>query len=306
LDTVPTKDDELQIMYGLRGEKELTEEILEHLSGYRGSRPVRIGNAAHDQRQHDIFGVLLDVVHQDLLVRRRTPEALDRLWTRVRTEVRTVESRWREPDRGIWEIRGEPRHFVFSKVLSWVALDRALAIARRLGKTRWAEEHEGLAREVHAEICAHGWSERLGAFTQSYGSDDLDAANLLMAEYGFLTPTDPRFVATVERTMESLGRDGLLYRYRNHDDFGEPRSAFTVCSFWLVKALASMGRRRRARELFEQLLANANPLGLYGEDLDFGTRRQLGNFPQAYSHLALIDCALALELGDEPTMAFEA
>jgi GH15 family glucan-1,4-alpha-glucosidase len=306
LNAVPTKDDELQIMYGLRGEKELTEEVLEHLAGYQGSRPVRIGNAAHDQRQHDIFGVLLDVVHQDLLLRARTPEALDRLWTRVRSEVRTVANRWREPDRGIWEIRGEPRHFVFSKVLSWVALDRGLAIARLLGKARWAADHEELAREVHADICAHGWSERLGAFTQSYGSDDLDAANLLLAEYGFLSPTDPRFVATVERTQASLGRDGLLYRYRNRDDFGEPRSAFTVCSFWLVKALASMGRRRQARELFEQLLAAANPLGLYGEDLDFTTRRQLGNFPQAYSHLALIDCALALEQCDEPAVAIEA
>jgi GH15 family glucan-1,4-alpha-glucosidase len=306
LTTVPTKDDELQIMYGLRGEKDLREESLEHLAGYLGSRPVRIGNAAHTQLQHDIFGVLLDAIHQDLLLRTRTPEALDRMWTRVRSEVRTVANRWHEPDRGIWEIRGDPRHFVFSKVLSWVAIARGLSIAKLLGKDRWAADHEGLAQEMHAEICEKGWSDSLGAFTQSYGSEDLDAANLLMAEYGFLPPTDPRFIATVERTQTDLGRDGLLYRYRNRDDFGLPRSAFTVCSFWLVKALASIGRRRAARELFEELLAAANPHGLFGEDLDFETRRQLGNFPQAYSHLALIDCALALEAGDEPPVPIEA
>ncbi|MEZ6014748.1 MAG: glycoside hydrolase family 15 protein [Planctomycetota bacterium] len=306
LDTVPTKDDELQIMYGLRGEKELTEETLEHLAGYHGSRPVRTGNAAHGQRQHDIFGVMLDVVLQDLLLRKRTPEALDRLWTRVRSEVRTVDGCWRDPDRGIWEIRGEPRHFVFSKVLSWVAVDRGIAIARHLGKDRWAEDHVALANEIHAEICDKGWSERLGAFTQTYGSEDLDASNLLMAEYGFLAADDPRFVSTVLRTRQELGRDGLLYRYKNKDDFGLPKSAFTVCSFWLVKALASIGRRREARQLFEELLAAANPHGLFGEDLDFESRRQLGNFPQAYSHLALIDCALALEHDDEHAVVIEA
>lgn len=298
LKAVPTKDDRLQIMYGLRGEKELPEETLDHLAGYAGSSPVRIGNAAHVQEQHDIFGVLLDVVHQDLLLRSRTPEALDRMWTRVRSEVRTVAGCWQLPDRGIWEIRGEPRHFVFSKVLSWVAVVRGIRIARLLGKDRWADAHEELEAAMHDEICTRGWNESLGSFTQSYGGEDLDASNLLLADYGFLAPTDPRFVSTVERTREQLGRDGLLYRYRNHDDFGQPHSAFTVCSFWLVKALASIGRRDEARELFEDLLAAANPHGLFGEDLDFLTRRQLGNFPQAYSHLALIDCALALEHPD--------
>ena len=304
--TVPTKDDELQIMYGLRGERDLHEETLDHLAGYQGSRPVRIGNGAHKQRQHDVFGVMLDVVHQDMMLRERTPEALDRLWTRVRAEVRTVIETWRLPDRGIWEIRGEPRHFVFSKVLSWVAIDRAVKIARRLGKESWAATHDAVANEMHADICGNGWSDRAGAFTQSYGVDDLDASNLLFADYGFLAPTDPRFVSTVERTEQELGRDGLLYRYKNHDDFGLPGSAFTACSFWLVKALALIGRRQRARELFEELLASANPHGLFGEDLDFATRRQLGNFPQAYSHLALIDCALELDREDAPEVVIEA
>jgi GH15 family glucan-1,4-alpha-glucosidase len=295
LRTVPTKDDHLQIMYGLRGEKQLTEETLDHLSGYLGSGPVRIGNAAYHQSQHDIYGILLDVVHQDIEERRRTPERLDQVWTRVRSVVRKVAESWREPDKGIWEIRGEERHFVFSKVLCWVAIDRGIKIARLLGKDAWADDQTALRDEIHATICRDGWSEEAGAFTQSFGSPDLDASNLLMAEYGFFDPRDARFVRTVEACEERLCRDGLMYRYKNQDDFGAPSSAFTVCSFWMVKALASIGRRKDARVMYENLLACANPHGLFAEDLDFETRRQLGNFPQAYSHLALIDCALALE-----------
>ncbi|MEX1114852.1 MAG: glycoside hydrolase family 15 protein [Akkermansiaceae bacterium] len=292
--TVPTKNDTLQIMYGIRGEKDLTERILDHLSGYRGSRPVRVGNAAYNQEQHDIFGVVMDVIYQDLMLRQRTPEALDRIWTQVRAIVRNLSAAWREPDRGIWEIRGEKRHFVFSKVLCWVALDRAIKIAVLLEKNEWANARRPLLEEIHNDICRQGWSAEKNAFVQSYGSRDLDASNLLMAEYGFIEPLDPRFIATVECSQKELCVDGLMYRYRNQDDFGEPQSAFTVCSFWLVKALASVKRRSEARTLFESLLKAANGHGLYGEDLDFKTRRHLGNFPQAYSHLALIDCALEL------------
>ncbi len=292
--TVPTKDDSLQIMYGIRGEKVLTERILDHFKGYKGSQPVRVGNAAYNQEQHDIFGVVLDVVHQDLLLRQRTPEALDRIWTQVRSIVRNVSAAWQEPDRGIWEIRGEKRHFVFSKVLCWVAIDRAIKIAELLDKHEWAAARLPLLMQIHEDICLRGWNEAKGAFVQAYGSTDLDASNLLMAEFGFIEPCDPRFIATVERSQSELCVNGLMYRYRNQDDFGEPQSAFTVCSFWLVKALASIKRRAQARELFESLLRAANGHGLYGEDLDFKTRRHLGNFPQAYSHLALIDCALEL------------
>ncbi len=297
--TVPTKDDSLQIMYGLRGERELTEKTLSHFSGYQGSKPVRVGNAAYNQEQHDIFGVVMDVIYQDLTLRHRTPEALDRIWTQVRSIVRNVTAAWTEPDRGIWEIRGEKRHFVFSKVLCWVALDRAIKIAGLLGKDAWAADHQSVLEHMHEDICKRGWNAQKGAFVQSYGVSDLDASNLLMAEYGFIEPTDPRFVDTVERTLDELCVDGLMYRYRNQDDFGEPQSAFTVCSFWLVKALASIKRRNEARELFESLLKSANGHGLYGEDLDFKTRRHLGNFPQAYSHLALIDCALELSKDEE-------
>lgn len=294
LHTVPTKDDSLQIMYGLRGEKILTERTLHHFSGYKGSAPVRVGNAAYNQEQHDIYGVVMDVIYQDLTMRQRSPESLDRIWTRVRAIVRTVGAAWREPDRGIWEIRGEKRHFVFSKVLCWVAIDRAIKIAGLLDKHSWADSHQELLAEIHNDICQRGWSAEKSAFTQSYGSLDLDASNLLLAEYGFLDPSDPRFVSTVERSQQELCVNGLMFRYRNQDDFGEPQSAFTVCSFWLVKALASINRRGEARKLYEALLAAANGHGLYGEDLDFKTRRHLGNFPQAYSHLALIDCALEL------------
>lgn len=294
LRTVPTKDDSLQIMYGLRGERILTEKTLRHFSGYQNSKPVRIGNAAYTQEQHDIYGVVMDVIYQDINMRQRTPETLDRIWTRVRSIARSVEAAWEEPDRGIWEIRGEKRHFVFSKVLCWVAIDRAIKIAELLEKKDWAERHRPLLNEIHESICKRGWSEEKQAFVQSYGVGDLDASNLLLAEYGFLEPKDPRFIATVERSQKELSVNGLMYRYRNQDDFGEPQSAFTVCSFWLVKALASIGRRGEAREILENLIKASNGHGLYGEDLDFKTRRHLGNFPQAYSHLALIDCALEL------------
>jgi GH15 family glucan-1,4-alpha-glucosidase len=300
--TVPTKDDSLQIMYGLRGEKVLTERTLPHFSGYQGSCPVRVGNAAYTQVQHDIFGVVMDVIYQDLKLRQRTPETLDRIWTQVRSMARTVVASWNDPDRGIWEIRGEMRHFVFSKVLCWVAIDRAVKIAELLEKYEWADMHRPLLDEIFEDVCKRGWNEEKGSFVQSYGVRDLDSANLLMAEYGFLEPMDPRFIATVECTQRELCVNGLLYRYRNDDDFGAPQSAFTVCSFWLVKALVFIRRRGEARKLFESLLKCSNRHGLYGEDLDFRTLRQLGNFPQAYSHLALIDCALELSKEEDNEM----
>lgn len=299
LHTMPTKDDSLQIMYGLRGERDLTERTLEHLEGYRGSQPVRIGNAAYTQSQHDIYGVMLDVIYQDLLQRQRTPESLDRIWTRVRSVSRIVLDTWSNPDRGIWEIRGEKRHFVFSKMLCWVAIDRAIKIAELLGKDKWADMQRPALEGIHQDIHQQGWSEEKQAFVQAYGSNDLDASNLLMAEYGFIEPSHPRFVSTVEKSEEELCENGLMFRYRNQDDFGEPKSAFTVCSFWLVKALVQIKRKADARSMFENLLAAANEHGLYGEDLDIKTRRHLGNFPQAYCHLALIDCALALSTEED-------
>ena len=293
--TIRTKDDTLQIMYGLRGEKKLTEETLEHLSGYHDSKPVRIGNAAYHQKQHDIYGIFLDVIWQDLCRRTQTTEAMDRIWTTVRSVVKTVAENWELPDQGIWEIRGDKKHFVFSKVLCWVAVDRAIKIAEQLGKEAWAAQHVQLRDQIHHTVCEKGWKDEIGAFTQSYEENHLDSANLLMADFGFIEGSDPRFRATVKLSEEKLSRNGLMYRYKNEDDFGAPSSAFTVCSFWMVKALAQAGRRDDARSMFDRLIKAANPLGLYGEDLDFETLRHLGNFPQAYSHLALIDCAFLLE-----------
>lgn len=294
MDTVPTKDDHLQIMYGIRGEKKLTEITLDHLDGYAGSKPVRVGNAAYKQKQHDIYGAVLDVIWQTLPHFADRFDRIEEVWTRVRSVARVVERLWHLPDRGIWEMRGIKRHFVFSKVLCWVAVDRAAKIGRALGRPEWAAEHEKLAEQIRADVQKKGWNEKVGAYTQSYGSTELDASNLLMLDYGFCSADDPRFISTVEQTQKQLGKDGLFYRYKGKDDFGEPTSAFTICAFWMAKALVRIGRVQEGRELFEDLLACTNHVGLMAEDLEFKTRRQLGNFPQAYSHLALIDTALAI------------
>ncbi|MFK7788754.1 MAG: glycoside hydrolase family 15 protein, partial [Phycisphaeraceae bacterium] len=266
MDTVPTKDDELQIMYGIRGEKTLTEHTLDHLDGYEGSKPVRTGNAAYHQKQHDIYGAVMDVIWQTLPHFARRFDDVETVWTQVRSITRAVERQWKEPDRGIWEIRGEKRHFVFSKVLCWVAIDRAVKIAVALGRTEWAEEHRVLADEIKAHIEKDGWNEKVGAYTQSYGSEHMDASNLLMLDYGFCQPDDPRYIATVDKTLEDLGRDGLLYRYKAHDDFGETNSAFTICAFWMAKALVRIGRVEEGQKMFEDLIDSTNHLGLMAED----------------------------------------
>ncbi len=294
LDAIPYKDEKIQIMYGIRGEKKLTERELPWLAGYAGSRPVRVGNAAYMQKQNDIYGVLMDVLYESFTIFRNDLEQGEDLWTVARTLIRTVEKNWRLADMGIWEYRSQKRHFVFSKTLSWVALDRGVKMACFLGKKNYAEQWAKVRDQIRDDIMEKGWNPRLGAFTQAYENEYMDAANLLMANYGFIEPTDPKYVSTVECIQKRLCRDGLLYRYRNEDDFGIPSSAFTVCSFWLVKSLHMIGRKREAREQFEQLLGYANHLGLFSEDLDFEDKRLLGNFPQGYSHLALIDAAIQL------------
>lgn len=300
---VPWKNEKIQIMYGLRGQKILTEEILDHLCGYQGSRPVRIGNAAFTQKQNDIYGVVLDMIDKALPFFNHRLDFMENLWTTVRGLLRNVQAHWHEPDRSIWEIRGEEDHFTFSKVLCWVAADRVSHIATVLGQHDHARRAEQLALVIRQDILEKGWNPTVGAFTQKYGSPHLDAANLLICEYGFIRPDDPRYIATVEKTYSGLCCDGLMYRYRNDDDFGTPKSSFTICSFWMVKALIHIGRVREAQGMFEKIVSYANHVGLLSEDLDFKTKRQLGNFPQAYSHLALISCAIALNnaLVDEGT-----
>ena len=294
LDIIPYKDEKIQIMYGINGEKILEERELDWLSGYEGSKPVRIGNAAYLQKQNDIYGVLLDVIFQYFRFFRNTLSNSEDLWTVVRTVARSVELNWRKPDKGIWEYRNSKRHFVFSKVLSWTAIDRAVKIAELFGKNSMAERWKAIREDIRKDIFKKGWNSKLQAFTQYYGSSNMDAANLLMQSYGFLDAKDPHYISTVYRTRMELLKDGLMYRYKDHDDFGEPKTSFTVCTFWLIKSLYLIGEVDDAKNLFERVLQYSNHLGLFSEGIDFTTKRLLGNFPQGYSHLALIDTAITL------------
>ncbi len=291
---VPYKSDRIRIMYGIRGQTDLSERTLDWLAGYRNSKPVRVGNAAFIQRQNDIYGVLLDVMYSYIHIFPNEVENVEFLWTVTRTLARTVAENWTLPDMGIWEFREKPAHYVYSKVLCWVAADRSSKIASLLHKKEYEAEWTELAQAIRADILEKGWNEERGTFTQSYGSANTDASNLLFADYGFIEATDPKFTSTVRATRAELERDGLMYRYRNQDDFGDPESSFTVCSFWLVKALWQTGEKKDAKRLFDQLLCYRNPHGLYSEDIDFTTKELLGNFPQGYSHLALIDCAISI------------
>lgn len=297
IDIIPDKDEKIQIMYGINREKELPEKTLDHLSGYMGSKPVRIGNAAYIQKQNDIFGVLMDVIHRQFIHFELSLENSEALWTIVRSIVRTVNSNWEKPDKGIWEIRTEEKHFTFSKVLCWVAIDRAIKIAKIIKKDKEVGSWQKIADTIKQDILENAWNEKIKAFTQFYGSDDLDAANLLMASYGFISAKDPKYKQTVLATEEELSVDGLMYRYKNHDDFGLPSSSFTICTFWQINALNAIGESEKAQARFHQLLTYSNHVGLFSEDIDFKTKRLLGNFPQAYSHLALIETAINLSKG---------
>jgi GH15 family glucan-1,4-alpha-glucosidase len=295
LDIIPYKDEKIQIMYGINGQKKLTEKFLDHLDGYENSRPVRIGNAAYSQKQNDIFGVLLDVIYQYLVIFRRSVlENREDLWTVVRTLARHVEKNWRKKDRGIWEYRGCKKHFVFSKVLCWVAMDRAMKIASLFAKEKYAGVWSDMRRKIQKNIYKRGWHPQANAFVQAYEEPHLDAANLLMAHYGLIAADDPKYVQTVLQTRERLSRDGLMYRYRNPDDFGQPSTSFTICTFWIIKSLYKIGRQQEAEQLFRQVLSYRNHVGLLSEGIDFDSKRLLGNFPQGYSHLGLIDTAIAL------------
>ncbi len=292
IDLIPDKDEKLQIMYGINKEKILTEETLDHLSGYKGSKPVRVGNAAYKQKQNDIYGILMDVIHSQLSKFSTDIENGEELWGITKGIVWIVSRHWQEPDKGIWEFRAEDRHFTFSKVLCWVAIDRAIKVARILKKTRKLEKWIKLEQEIKKDIHDNSWNDGINAFTQSYGSKHLDASVLLMESYGFIPAKDPKFVSTVLAIEKDLSNDGLLYRYKNEDDFGLPSSSFTICTFWFINSLFKIGEEEKAIQHFDKLLTYSNHLGLFSEDIDFKTKRLLGNFPQAYSHLALIECAV--------------
>jgi len=286
-----SKHDTFQIMYGIRGERELIEADLPHFSGYINSKPVRIGNAAYSQRQNDVFGYLLNVIYQYYVFFPGTLDEIEDLWETVRNITRTVSIQWKNPDKGIWEIRNNEKHFVFSKVMSWVAMDRATKIADLLNKKYYADIWQSITNEIKEDILKNGWNEESQTFTQTYSNTDLDASLLLMAEYGFIAADDIKYRKTVIAVKNALFYNGLMYRYVNADDFGNPTSSFTICTFWLIQALYRIGNKEEAKIIFDQLLAFGNHLGLFSEDIDFATKRLLGNFPQAYSHLALINTA---------------
>ena len=292
IDLMPDKDEKLQIMYGIGREKKLTEITLDHLSGYKGSKPVRIGNAAYKQKQNDIYGILMDVIYQLLLNFASDVDHREELWTITKGIVWVVSRHWQEPDKGIWEFREEDQHFTFSKVLCWTAVDKAIKVADLLGKTTKMARWQILEEDIRRDIMANAWNEEVQAFTQAYGSEDLDASVLLMESYGFIDAKHPKYASTVQAIERELCHDGLLYRYKNQDDFGLPSSSFTICTFWFINSLYKIGEQERAKLMFEQLLSYSNHLGLFSEDIDFKTKRLLGNFPQAYSHLALIETAI--------------
>jgi GH15 family glucan-1,4-alpha-glucosidase len=286
-----SKHDSFQIMYGIRGERALTEIDLPHLTGYYKSQPVRIGNAAYTQKQNDVFGYLLNVIYQYYVFFPGTLDEIEEMWETVRNIARTVSVQWRNPDKGIWEIRQGEKHFVFSKVMSWVAMDRATKIAKVLNKSFYAEVWQHVADDIKKDVLNNGWKEELHTFTQTYCNSDLDASLLLMAEYGFIDADDIKYKQTVIAVKNTLYYNGLMYRYINADDFGYSTSSFTICTFWLIQALYKTGATEEAMVIFDNLLACRNHLGLLSEDIDFVTKRLLGNFPQAYSHLALINTA---------------
>jgi alpha,alpha-trehalase len=292
------QDADLQIMYGIGGERELAEQTLDHLSGYDGARPVRIGNGAWDQRQHDVWGVLLDSVYLHTRSRDRLDE---RRWPMLVRQVEAAIAHWREPDQGLWEVRGPARHFTASKVLCWVAADRGAKLAQLRGDAEHAAAWRQAADEIHADVSTHGIDDR-GVFCQYYGTTALDASALLIPLVGFLPPEDKRVRSTVLAIADELTDDGLVLRYRveeTDDGFSGEEGSFTICSFWLVSALTEIGELDRARALCEKLLSYASPLSLYAEEIDPHSGRHLGNFPQAFSHLALINAIVHVIREDE-------
>jgi len=284
------KDGGLQIMYGIDGERDLTESTREELSGYAGARPVRIGNGAFDQRQNDVYGAALDAILLHTNHSQRLPR---RLWPLVQAQAGCASAIWREPDQGIWEARGAPRHYVSSKLMCWVALDRAAKLAAMRADEESERTWAATAQEIRADILDHGVRED-GVLRQHYETDALDASNLLAALFGFLPGSDERIRASVLAIADELTEDGFVLRYRTEetdDGFSGKEGSFLICSFWLVSGLAIIGEHQRARDLMEKLLSVASPLGLYAEEFDSATGRHLGNFPQAFSHLALIEAA---------------
>jgi alpha,alpha-trehalase len=288
---------DLQIMFGIGGERDLSERVLPHLSGWRNSRPVRVGNGAWSQRQIDVYGELLNAAYR-----------LSEVWNVLEPGTRSflvdvadaAAIRWTETDQGLWEQRGEPQHFLYSKLMCWVALDRAILLADRLDATGRVDEWQKTRAEIEDAIMQRGWSENAQAFTQAFGSDELDASNLMMPIMGFIAADDPRMLATLRATEERLTDDhGLVYRYKSHDGLEGEEGTFLLCTFWLAQAQALAGDNERAKATFEKAAGYANDLGLMAEEVDPIAKELLGNFPQAFSHIGLVNAAWAIAQADK-------
>jgi GH15 family glucan-1,4-alpha-glucosidase len=295
---IAERDPNLQIVYSIDGERDLEERTLDHLGGYDGARPVRVGNHAHKQRQHDVWGAVVESLYLHAESRDHFPE---RWWPILQRQVQQALSHWREPDFGMWEVRGEPKHFTSSKLLCWVAVERGARLARLREELTIAQQWQAAADEIHADICAHGVDER-GVFVQHYGTRALDASVLLMVLWRFLPPEDPRIRATVCAIADELTQDGLVLRYQveeTDDGLSGREGTFAMCSFWLVSAFSEIGEHRRARQLCEKMLSLASPLALYAEEIDPGSGRHLGNFPQAFTHLALINAVMHVIVAEQ-------
>jgi alpha,alpha-trehalase len=295
-DLEPNDDGALQIMYGIDGRRDLTESTRDDLSGYAGAAPVRVGNAAFDQRQNDVYGAALDSI---LVHTRRSQRLPGRLWPIVESQAKCATEVWREPDQGIWEARGEPQHYVSSKLMCWVAMDRAAKLAGIGGDPTLGAKWAATADEIKADILEHG--VRDGVLRQHYATDALDASTLLAAILGFLSGDDEVLQKSVLAIAEDLSENGFVLRYRTDetdDGLSGKEGSFLICSFWLVSALAIVGEQQRARDLMDKLLSVASPLGLFAEEFDTATGRHLGNFPQAFSHLALIEAAARIILAE--------
>ncbi|MEW2499880.1 glycoside hydrolase family 15 protein [Amycolatopsis sp. NPDC047767] len=296
-DLEPNADGGLQIMYGIDGRRDLAESTRDDLGGYEGARPVRVGNGAFDQRQNDVFGAVLDSL---LLHTARSKHLPRRLWPLVQSQAAAATAVWRDPDQGIWEARGKPQHYVSSKLMGWVALDRAAKLANIRDDDELASQWQATADEIRADILENGVSER-GVFRQHYDTDALDASTLLAALFGFLPGTDERMRKTVDAIADELTENGYVLRYKTDetdDGLSGKEGTFLICSFWLVSALAMVGEMDRATSLLERLLRIESPLGLYAEEFEVERARHLGNFPQAFSHLALIQAASRIILSD--------
>jgi GH15 family glucan-1,4-alpha-glucosidase len=284
----------MQILYGVAGERRVPEVEVPWLPGYAGSRPVRIGNAAHEQFQLDVYGEVMDALHE---ARRHGLVQDDHAWALQQKVMEYLEGVWDRPDEGIWEVRGKRRHFTHSKVLAWVAFDRAVEAVERWDSPGPVDRWRRLRQEIHDEVCREGFNVELNAFTQSYGSNDLDAAALLMPLLGFLPPDDPRVVGTIDAIQRNLMRHGFVERYTTHEELEGLRGAegvFLPCSFWLVDALLMLERHDEAKELYERLLGVSSDLGLLSEEYDPEENRLLGNFPQAFTHVGLVNSAYNL------------